>query len=236
MPDLIQKAFQELYPEKQFMYNAILSYSGKFNNFNGNVRLAGNKIEVGLSKEWEQVSEEIQIGMIQSLLVKIFRRRGEKYRKTTNMDLYNMFLKNVHIALPKEAHPALLQLFQKLNEQYFNGVLEQPSLQWGSFSKRKLGSYEYGSDTIVLSKYLENAPQEYLEYVLYHEMLHKKHKFSHNGSRALHHSTAFKADESQFPQAAQLEKEIPRYLARKRMPYKRQEQPTFQSLIRNFFQ
>ena len=235
MTDLIQKAFQELYPEKQFLYNATLSYSGKFNNFNGNIRLTANNIEIGLSKEWEKISEEIRQGMIQTLLMKVFRRRGHPNVKTTNMDLYNMFLKNVHIAIPKTVESAvLLDLFNKVNEQYFNGLLDQPSLQWGSFSKRKLGSYEYGSDTIVLSKYLETAPTEYLEYVLYHEMLHKKHKFSHNGSRALHHSGAFKQDEAQFPRAVDLEKEIPKYLARKRMPYKKKV--LFQTFIRNFFQ
>lgn len=220
--DIIEKAFKELYPEKEFCYTPTLKYSGKFNNFNANIRLRVNTIEMKMSKEWEQISEEIQMGLIQSLLVRIFSRKGAKKVMTNNIDLYNKFLKNVHIAIPKEVHSEyILQKFNKLNEQYFNGFLEQPSLRWGSFSKNKLGSYEYGSDTIVLSKYLEHAPEEYMEYVLYHEMLHKKHKFIHSNGRSFHHTPLFKAEEAKFPRAAELEKEIPKYIGRRRFEFPR---------------
>lgn len=210
---LVEKAFKELYPDKEFSYTTMLKYSGKFNNFNANVRLRFNALEFHMSKEWKKVSEEIQMGLIQSLLIKIMK--GEK-KMTNNMDLYNKFLKNVHIALPKETESQLLmETFNTVNESYFNGLLEQPSLKWGTFSKNKLGSYEYGTDTILLSKYLEDAPRQYLEYVLYHEMLHKKHKFTHNNGRCLHHSKAFKEEEAKFPRAEDLEKEIPHYIRRK---------------------
>lgn len=211
---LIEKAFKEIYPEKEFNYFPILKYSGKFNGFNANVRLSFNKLEFHISKGWKKVSEEIQIGLIQSLLVRVMK--PSQKIMTTNMDLYHRFLKNVHIALPKQAESAILiEKFNKLNENFFDGLLEQPSLKWGTFSKNKLGSYEYGSDTIVLSRYLESAPEEHLEYVLYHEMLHKKHKFTHNNGRCLHHSHAFKADEARFLRAAELEKEIQKYIAGK---------------------
>ncbi len=214
--NLIEKAFNELYPEKVFNYHAILSYSGRFKGFNGNIRVTPDKIDIRVSKDMQNIAEEIQIGLIQTLLVKIFKRKNKQKRTTNNIDLYNRFIKNVHIALPKETESELLQQkFTKLNEQYFYGVLEQSSLCWGEFSKNKLGHYEYGSDTIVLSKYLETAPEEYMEYVMYHEMLHKKHKFIHNNGRSLHHSTAFKADEAKFPRAAELEKEIPQYMKRR---------------------
>ncbi len=179
-----------------------------------------NTIDIRMSKQIKNVSEEIQIGLIQTLLLKVFREK--KKMTTTNMDLYNAFLKNVHIAVPKEVEsPLLLEKFNKLNEQFFYGLLEQPSLRWGSYSKTKLGSYEYGNDTILISKHLENAPAEYLEYVLYHEMLHKKHKFSHKNGRSLFHTTAFKNDEAQFPRSMDIEHEIPRYIAGKRKATKK---------------
>lgn len=240
MENLIEKAFKELYPEKELTYTAFLTYSGKFNGFNANIRLSPVKIDVRMSKDMRALAEEIQIGLIQTLLVKIFKKRYGTPQMTVNMDLYTKFLKNVHIAIPKHTESQLLvEKFNKINEQFFDGVLEQPSLKWGNYAKAKLGHYEYGSDTIMLSKYLETAPEEFMEYVLYHEMLHKKHKFTHTNGRSLHHSTAFKADEVKFPRAEELEKEIPRYLARKRNPLGREQsfrQPrTFQALIRNFF-
>lgn len=217
---LIEQAYKGLFPDKEFSYSYSLNYSGKFNGFNANVKMRWSHIEISMSKSWKSVSDEIKIGLIQSLLGKIFRKKT----MTTNIDLYMKFLKNVHIALPKKAESDfLVEKFNKLNEQFFHGLLEQPSLHWGSFSTRKLGHYDYGRDTIVLSKYLEHAPEEYLEYVLYHEMLHKKHKFSHKNSRSLHHSTMFRTDEAKFPRAEQLDKEIPRYIGRKmpkRSPWK----------------
>ncbi|MFA6888997.1 MAG: SprT-like domain-containing protein [Candidatus Woesearchaeota archaeon] len=213
---LIERAFKELYPDKQFAYVPVMKYSGKFNSFNGNIRLSFNRLEIHMGKSWKGVSDEIQIGLIQSLMGKVFKKKIN----TTNIELYTSFLKNVHIALPKESESELLvQKFNKINEQFFDGFLDQSSLKWGTFSTRKLGHYEYGSDTIVLSKYLENAPEEMLEYVLYHEMLHKKHKFSHKNGRSLHHSTAFRIDEARFPRAEELEKEISRYISRS-MPKK----------------
>ena len=211
---LIQQAFKDLFPDKEFTYTHSLNYSGRFNGFNANIKMRWNHIEINMSRQWETISDEIKIGLIQSLLAKIFRKKII----TTNIDLYTKFLKNVHIALPKESESELLvDTFNKMNAQFFDGLLEQPSLRWGTFSTRKLGHYEYGSDTIVLSKHLENAPEEMLEYVLYHEMLHKKHKFSHKNGRSLHHSTAFRNDEAKFPRAEELDKEIGKYIS-KNMP------------------
>lgn len=217
---LIEKAFKELFPEKECSYHLLLKYSGKFSGFNGNIHFGMNTIDIRMSKQIKNVSEEIRIGLIQTLLLKVFREKRKI--TTTNMDLYNTFLKNVHIAVPKEVEsPFLLEKFNKLNEQFFHELLDQPSLRWGNYSRNKLGSYEYGTDTILLSKYLENAPEEYLEYVLYHEMLHKKHKFTHKNGRSMFHTPAFKDDEAQFPRAAALEQEIPRYIVRKRNPTKK---------------
>jgi hypothetical protein len=208
---LIPEAYKGLYPDKEFTHTYSLNYSGRFNGFNANIKMRWNHIDINMSKQWKTISAEIKIGLIQSLLAKIFKNKT----MTTNIDLYTKFLKNVHIALPKESESELLmEKFNKINDQFFDGLLEQPSLRWGTFSTRKLGHYEYGSDVIVLSKYLENAPEEMLEYVLYHEMLHKKHKFSHKNGRSLHHSTAFRNDEAKFPRAEALDKEISRYISR----------------------
>jgi hypothetical protein len=238
---LIKIAFEELYPDKEFTYNTSLKYSGKFSGFNGNIRFGCNKLEIRMSKQFKQVSEEIRIGLIQTLLVKVFRPKKMKKILTTNMDLYNKFLQNVHIAIPKKVEsPLLLEKFTKINEQFFNGLLDQPSLKWATHSKRKLGQYEYGTDEISISRFLEHAPEEYLEYVLYHEMLHKKHKFKHKNGRSSYHTKAFKADEALYPRAAALEKEIPHYLRWKRKPQstkssnKNNNQSMFQSFLGRF--
>ena len=85
----------------------------------------------------------------------------------------------------------------------------------GSESLSKLGSYEYGSDTITISTIFKDANQQLLDYVMYHEMLHKKFKFQNRNERNIHHSNEFKKMEAKFENRELIEREISR-LARKR--------------------
>ncbi|MBI2652766.1 SprT-like domain-containing protein [Candidatus Woesearchaeota archaeon] len=211
MSELIREAFQQLYPEKVLKYSVSLKYSRKFKPYNANVKLRGNDLSFHLSKEWKKISKEIQIGLIQELLIKILKNK----RKTINMELYNLFMKNVHLAVPKtKTDEVLEESFNRVNETYFNGMLDKPNLQWGNPSTSKLGSYEYGSDTITISTIFKSAQQELLDYVMYHEMLHKKFKFQNKNGRNLHHSNEFKKMEAKFENRDLIEKEISR-LARK---------------------
>ena len=211
MPSLIEEALRQLYPEKELKYNSSLKYSRRFNPYNANVRLSGNNLMFNLSREWKKISKEIQIGLIQELLGKILKDR----KKTMNIELYNLFMKNVHLAVPKTKTDEILEeSFNRVNEVYLNGMLDKPNLQWGNNSTSKLGSYEYGSDTITISSIFRNANQQLLDYVMYHEMLHKKFKFQNKNGRNLHHSIEFKKMEAKFENKDLIEREISK-LARK---------------------
>ena len=211
MSELIKEAFQQLYPDKEAKYNFSLNYSRKFKPYNANVKLYGNNLLFNLSRDWKKISNEIQIGLIQELLIKILKDR----RKSINIELYNLFMKNVHLAVPKTKTDAILEeSFDRINDTYFNGMLDKPNLQWGNSSTSKLGSYEYGSDTITISTIFKNERREFLDYVMYHEMLHKKFKFQSKNGRNLHHSNEFKKMEAKFENRDLIEKEISR-LARK---------------------
>jgi len=129
-------------------------------------------------------------------------------------------MKKIHIAAPKtEIDPILEKSFDRVNYKYFKGFLDKTNLKWGSNSLSKLGSYEYGSDTIVISKVL-GGDYELLDYVMYHEMLHKKHKFTKNKSRSYHHTAAFKKDERAFDGSVLLEKRLKRLLVKERLSFK----------------
>ena len=211
MSQLVKEAFQQLYPEKEVKYNFSLKYSRKFKPYNANVKRYGSNLMFNFSRDWKKISKEIQIGLIQELLIKILNDR----RKTMNIELYNLFMKNVHLAVPKtKTEPILEESFSKLNEAYFNGMLDKPNLQWGNASTSKLGSYEYGSDTITISTIFKNEKKELLDYVMYHEMLHKKFKFQSKNGRNLHHSNEFKKMEAKFENRYLMGKEISN-LARK---------------------
>ena len=203
--NIIEEAFKELYPEKEMKFNFSIRYSGKFKPYNANVRRYGNNLTFHLSKDWRKISREIQIGLIQELLAKILHDK----KKTMNMELYSLFMKNVHLAVPKtKTEPALEASFNRNNDNFFNGMMDIVNLQWGTDSTSKLGCYEYGSDTITISAIFQFADPLLLDYVMYHEMLHKKFKFESKNGRTLHHSPEFKRMEAKFPNRDLLEKKI----------------------------
>lgn len=206
--NLVEKAFKLLYPKKNFNYDISLKYSGRFKAYNANVSLCGKKLVFNLSKKWKEISDDIKIGLIQSLLLKLFKDNG----KTMNIDLYNIFIKKLHLAIPKiKTDPILEESFNRVNDKYFYGIIERPNLKWGSKALSALGSYEYQTDTIVISSIFKSAPLVLLDYVMYHEMLHKRHKFDVKGRRSYHHTSKFKKDEKSFENSERIEKELKKF-------------------------
>jgi len=205
---MAEEAFKGLWPEQEVSHNLSIKYSGRFKGYNANVRLYGNNITFNLSRQWREISRDIKIGLIQELMSKIL---GKRKTNSPNIDLYHIFLKRVHIAVPKTKTDTLLETsFNRVNENFFAGTIELPNLCWNN-SRRKLGSYDYGSDTITISKMLENSENELMDYVMYHEMLHKKHKFNSKGGKIYHHTKEFRSSERAFPNSHIIEKKL-RYL------------------------
>ncbi|MBI2548406.1 SprT-like domain-containing protein [Candidatus Woesearchaeota archaeon] len=208
--NLLEQAYIQLFPESQFPYEASIIYSGKFVGYNANLKLYPRKniLEIAMSKQWQEIDIEITLGLIQVLLVKLFKKK----RTTINMELYHLFMKHAHLAAPRiDAPPELVASFHRVNDKYFSGMMDQPNLIWGKESSRKLGSYDYGRDTITMSSLLQNVRQEVLDYIMYHELLHKKHKFAVKNGRSYHHTRIFKTDEQRFENAQAIEKELERF-------------------------
>ena len=81
--NLVEESFKRLYPEKEFNYEVKIKYSGKFQPFNANVRFSSNRITLNLSKQWRTVDSEIKIGLIQEMLIKLFKSK----KNTKNMEM-----------------------------------------------------------------------------------------------------------------------------------------------------
>jgi predicted metal-dependent hydrolase len=214
---LIHEAFELLYPEKKFDFEARINYSDKFKPYNANVKKRGNKLEFNLSKEWLEVNRQITLGLIQELLLKILHDK----KTTTNTDLYNNFVRSLHIATPKtKTEPELQQSFERVNNNYFFGLLEKPNLVWGNFSRTKLASYDYHTDTITISKLFEGY-DDVVDYLIYHELLHKKIKFMNRGGKSFHHTPEFKKMEKSFENQEGVENKIKNIIKTKTLKYKR---------------
>jgi len=207
---ILADAFEDLFPEKNIDdYNLKIKYTDRFKPYNANVKYSKDFLEFNLSKKWKRVSREIQIGLLQELLMKVFKKK----KKTFNTDLYHSFMKKIHIAVPKtRIDPFLEESFERINEQYHSGLIEKPNLVWHN-SINRLGSYEYGSDTISISKILEND-QDALDYVMHHEILHKRLKFDSTKVNCRHHTKEFRQMESKFENSQEMEERL-KVLARK---------------------
>jgi len=180
--NIAEEALAELYPQISEHREIKLAYHGKFKGYGGNIRWSTKRlgpgfIEIRLAKEWTDVSPLIQKGLIQHLFLKLYRIPAH----TESMEMYDQFLKNLSkVAYVNKQDPLLLERFHSLNQDYFASTLEATNLVWGGPSFSKLGTYTYSSDTITMSAVFKGISAEnlpLLDYVLYHEMLHKEQQF-----------------------------------------------------------
>lgn len=207
--DLIQESFQRLFPEKEFLYQPELNYNRKLSKFNANVRFNKQKIGINLNLEWKNIDPEIKIGLIQSLLLKIFKEK----KNSSNIELYHNFVKNIPLmTISNENDPKLDESFSRINQQFFFNQMSKPNLSWGQDSRRKLASYNFNQDEVSVSTLFKETRNEILDYLMYHELLHRDQKFRHKNGRSFYHTRQFREAENQFPDKKTIEEEINRII------------------------
>ena len=100
-----------------------------------------------------------------------------------------------------DAHD-LEELFDELNDRFFDGTLPKPALGWSlHHSRRRMGHYDPAHEAIVVNRALDrpHVPRLAVEFVLYHEMLHVMHPAVTRSGRYQVHTEAFRVDERRFP-------------------------------------
>jgi len=99
----------------------------------------------------------------------------------------------------------LQDIFDRLNRQYFAGAL-QAQITWGSAVLRsqqrsiKMGSYAVEDRIIRVHPALDrpDVPLFFVEWIVFHEMLHGRHEIRRNGTRRCFHPPEFIAEERRF--------------------------------------
>lgn len=101
----------------------------------------------------------------------------------------------------------LEEVFKRVNKRYFRDRVEMPVLTWNKIiTHRKFGHYVPATDTVMISIALDvkDVPPYVIDYVMYHEMLHKKLGVKVVNGRQIAHTPEFRAQEKRFkhyPQA-----------------------------------
>jgi hypothetical protein len=217
MDDLARKAYTELYG-KEPGRDLELKYHGKLHGYNATIHQTAFTTTFRLAPAFKPCEDEVKLGVMQYLLNRINKTRI----KSEHIDFYHSFVRKMSDYAPvTKSDPALEQSYMRMNERFFGGLMTRPNLVWGGHSTSLLGTYTYATDTIMISRALEDAPELLLDSVMHHEMLHKKHKFSCSGSGRTHsHTAAFRKDEAKY---GDVERELHRFLRGQRTYRHKQE-------------
>lgn len=93
-------------------------------------------------------------------------------------------------------------VFDRVNKAYFGGKLDRPQLMWNArITRAKMGHYDFLRDTVMMSVTLDapDVPDYVVDYVMYHELLHKKLGRQMVNGRHYAHTSAFREAERAFP-------------------------------------
>ena len=96
--------------------------------------------------------------------------------------------------------------FERVRQAYLDGTIDRPRLTWSrTFTGRKFGHYDRITDTVMISCTLDRADVAVaaLDFVMYHELLHKKLGVRWGAGRMTAHTPEFRAAEQRFAQYAE---------------------------------
>ncbi len=176
------------------------------------VRKRDGVIYMRISDTFVDAPEEVLLSLGKILLAKLNKRRiNQKDRFIYNRYISSEFLQEKaskiiskrkrKVKIIKGYYRDLNQSFERVNKEYFNGCMEKPVLTWSSRrAKCTLGRYDPERDIVSISRVLDSrkVPEELLDFIMYHELLHKKHGVKLKGNRRRVHTAEFKKDEKKF--------------------------------------
>jgi hypothetical protein len=153
--------------------------------------------------------------ILQAAQVMLFRSRA--LRRSLDRSSYDAFVRAIppsDFELPGArkgrqqavsepgVHRSLEETFHRINAEYFESQLRQPQLCWSPVRARRiLGSYQERNDRLIISRLFDSTkvPQFVLDYLMYHELLHKFLGIGRrNDGRRCMHGADFREIERKF--------------------------------------
>jgi len=118
--------------------------------------------------------------------------------------------KKIHI---QGAFHDLNASFERVNQKYFNNKLEKPTLTWSARrTYRTMGCYDVTRDILTVSRSLDHQTVSLhtLDFIMYHELLHKYFGTKSVNGRHISHSARFREAEKSFEHFQQAAQELQR--------------------------
>ena len=185
----------------------------QFANADSFIRLENGLLHVRMSDLLEGAPAPVMEALAYILLGKLYRKPvarqySHRYRLYLNRrdvrrqaQLVRQIRGRKFISGPEGQQYNLDEVFERLNRQFFDGLMGQPQLGWSrGRSRSMLGHFDPAHNAIIISRILDQArvPALALEYVMFHEMLHLEHPVDHAGARRRVHTREFREAEKKF--------------------------------------
>ncbi|MDQ3179356.1 MAG: SprT-like domain-containing protein [Acidobacteriota bacterium] len=180
---------------------------------NHTIRVRSGKVFVRLAEVCRDMPLSAQKALACILVSKLLRKKIpqktlEAYRLSVkNQELREKVSENKRargrkiITTAKGEVYDLDEIFNHLNQMYFDNKIAKPTLTWSARKTyRILGHHDSTHETIAVSCSLDNkkTPKYVVEFVVFHEMLHIFHPTTYRNGRGYNHTPQFRRDEKQF--------------------------------------
>jgi hypothetical protein len=194
-----------------------------FAGLRSTISLRNDHLEVCISDVLEDAPLLVLEALAEILLCKVYRRRasGEARECYLAYVLEPSVRHRIDRARRERSTKRLLpargrwhnleEIFQRLNQKFFNGELFVTRLGWSLQNSRTiLGHYDAGHGMIVINRALDSpaAPTHLVEYLVFHEMLHMRFPVKRDGQRRVVHSYEFREAERKFPKYEEARKSL----------------------------
>ena len=194
------------------------SLGARFHPFAGlrsTVTVRNGAIKVRVSDLLAEASPLVLEALAEILLARIFHRHPSREARECylaytfrpemrrRIDAARRARSSKRLLPARGRHHDLEEIFQGLNQRFFQGHIPLSRIGWSRQSSRRiLGHYDSGHGTIIISRKLDSpaVPRYLVEYLVYHEMLHIRYPVERRGHRRVVHSREFRAAEKKFPQ------------------------------------
>lgn len=180
-------------------------------NVKHSIRKRDGLIYIRVSDTFRDAPEEVLVSLGRMLMAKLNRKkvderdRGLYLRYVSSGELQEKASKILaerkrRVRIVRGHYRDLNKSFERVNEEYFRSCVKKPVLTWSMRrAKRTLGKYDVERDIVFISRVLDSlkVPEALLDFIMYHELLHKKHGIG-QGERRRIHTAAFRRDEKKF--------------------------------------
>ena len=184
------------------------------------IRKRDDRIQIRLSDMLSDAPQEVLLALLIILFCKLESKTLPKSQKRLYKEYVNSEAMRRRIRKKRKErvkkdlvgslgkHYDLKESFSRINKKYFESELQLPNLSWSKKrTKTRFGHHDEALYTIVISKTLDDpkVPRFLLDYIMYHEALHIRHKTQFKNGRRRMHTREFQADEKKFSQRERAE-------------------------------